>query len=188
MIERRPAVSRQSAAVSARRRRMTDRPDPVQIAAPPHVGETHQQHGEKHAQVEHRGQRQRAATIRQPTHFAGRDTSAQTPRSLGRPPTSRPRTSSVLRGRDLRRRSTGWPCRTRSPAGRTTPPRPRRSETPAPPRRTAGRTAPIPVPRPARRTRRSPASAGSATCARSSLPNSREASTNRNPTVANSAK
>ena len=43
-----------------RGRRMADRPDPVQIAAPPDIREPHQQHGEEHAQVEHRGQGQRS--------------------------------------------------------------------------------------------------------------------------------
>ena len=38
---------------------MANRPDPIQIAAPPYEGESHQQHGKKDAQVEHRGQRQR---------------------------------------------------------------------------------------------------------------------------------
>ena len=72
--------------------------------------------------------------------------------------------------------------------GRKRPPRPQRSETPAPRRRIADRTAPTPGPRPARRTRRSSAFAAVGTWARNTFPNKRDASTNRNPTVANSAK
>ena len=172
-----------SAAVSGRSRRMTDRPNPIQIAAPPDIGKPHQQHGEKHAQVDHRGQRQRCAEKGVRTVvFVCRH-----PPSFGRLRRADRRIAALDR-RLLGSRSMRWPFQTRSPAGRKRPPRPRKSGTPAPRRRIAGRTAPTPVPRPARRTRRSPTSEGWAHERASNLPKRRDASTNRNPTVANSAK
>ena len=175
-----------SAAVSGRSRRMTDRPNPIQIAAPPDKRKSHQQHGEEHAQD--RASRPAPASARKKgSELFSRSGSFAAGIVAAAAVLCRPLPTSVA-GFAVRREQCARPCQTRSPAGRRTPPRPRKSGTPAPRRRTAGRTGPTPTRRPARRTRRSPASAPSANWAAATFPTDRDASTNRNPTVANSAK
>ena len=161
-----------------RRGRMTDRSDPIQVAAAPHKSKPDQHHREENAQVH---QRQRATE---------RDEASDHTILPSGPPTSR-RRHVVARwlqkgqgGRGKRRGERGKGRGNRSmPYSLLSPflsqqcspclgrlakddrrgrkiaqPRPRRSKTPAPRHRTGGRTGPFPAQSPARRIRRSPTS------------------------------
>ena len=130
-------------------------PNPDRRAARRYANPTNST-AKKNAQVDHRGQRQRGRRRRRGTEFVRRTVSILASRNCGLsavdgPIRDAPTVACVA--------AAGSPCRTRSPAGRRMPLPPRRSETAAPRRKTADRTAPTPGRRPARRTRRSPPSA-----------------------------